>query len=482
MSSTPLTIRNVTSTPLQLKTIERFHVPHNLEDEGEQKAKGLFKNATFLVGLSGPDYPAPSASALPEGAQPLARQDVDVHIDPFNTTHTDFQVTEHASDDILRLTLGFDGEDHRIDIPTHSSESNELTPLVPNPRFRFTGVFVPEATWLAIFSSSDLDCWMRNLKDPTPLSALSIPGTHNSPTCHKALPSVRCQAVPPREQLQNGVRFFDVRVQPEGGASNPALILVHGAFPISLTGPKYLRELLDQVYSFLAETPSETVIMSLKREGTGHATDQDLAQILHEHYTAGPDAAKWWVDPTIPTLGQARGKIVLMRRFLVPDEYHAEHDGRGWGVDAESWADNTPCDTHGSVCVQDFYEVQETGNIEKKLGFAQEQCKLSGACVAPLPGVNTDATYPVPPGLFYLNFLSASNFWNKGCWPENIAEKLNPGMVRWLCCEQGREQGDGDGSTGIVVMDWVGGGGDWDLVRCVVGLNAKLMLREQQMP
>jgi len=36
----------------------------------------------------------------------------------------------------------------------------------------------------------------------------------------------------------------------------------------------------------------------------------------------------------------------------------------------------------------------------------------------------------------------------------------------------------GDGSTGIVVCDWVGNNEDWDLVRCVVGMNSKLEFRE----
>ena len=64
---------------------------------------------------------------------------------------------------------------------------------------------------------------MSKLKDETPLSALSIPGTHNSPTHHTALPSVRCQAVGVKEQLNNGVRFLDLRVQPEN-ADDPSKV------------------------------------------------------------------------------------------------------------------------------------------------------------------------------------------------------------------------------------------------------------------
>ena len=477
----PLTLRNVTATPFTLKSIERFVAPHALGHGTEVKTKGLFHNVTSFAGLSGSNASVPNVPGIKEGAQSFAREDANVLVGPFKTAHTEIKTTERSPQEVLRLTFHLDNEDHRIDVPSGSSRSNELTPLVPQPKFRLTGVFTPEASWLAIYSSSDLHCWMRNLKDITPISALSIPGTHNSPTCHKALPSVRCQAVPPTKQLANGVRFFDVRVQPEGDGKGPALVLVHGVFPISLTGSKYFRELLDEVYAFLAENPSETIIMSLKREGTGSASDQDLARVLHEYYTSSNDASKWWVDPALPNLGQARGKVVLLRRFAIPDEYHNEHDGRGWGLDAESWADNTACDTHGIVCVQDFYEVLEAENIDKKLAFAQEHCKRSCACIAPLPGINTDPDHPVPPGPLYINFLSASNFWKKGCWPEKIAEKLNPGMVRWLCCEHGGDDEQGDGATGVVVMDWVGDQGDWDIVRCIVGMNSRLMRRENDM-
>ena len=483
MTTPPLKIRNITSTPLELKVVERFEAPGPLKENSGQRGSGVFRNVTSFAGFIVGNSTAPTAPALAEGAQSFAREEVSIHVEPFKLSATELPTTQRRLGEILRLRIGFDGEEHRIDVPGQSTRSTVFSPLVPQPRFNFTGVFIPEESLLAIYSSSNLHCWMKNFRDSTPLSALSIPGTHNSPTHHKALPSVRCQAVLPREQLDNGVRFFDVRVQPEGDASNPSLVLVHGVFPISLTGPKYFRQLLDDVYSFLAENSSETVIMSLKREGTGSSTDRDLARILHEHYTKGADAGKWWVDPAMPTLGRARGRVVLLRRFGVPDEYHREHDGRGWGMDAECWADNTANDTHGCVCVQDFYEVLETENIEKKLGYVRDHCKRAGEQLAPLPGLNTDTKNPVPGGPFYINFLSASNFWKKGCWPEKIAQKLNPGIIRWLCCEHCRdEKATGDAGTGIIVMDWVGACGDWDLVRCVVGMNSKLTMREAQMP
>jgi len=325
---------------------------------------------------------------------------------------------------------------------------------------------------------------MKEFRDETPLSALSIPGTHNSPTHHKALPSVRCQAVSPREQLENGVRFFDIRVQPASNADE-TLQLVHGAFPISLTGPKKFRDLVNTVQDFLNANPSETLIMSVKREGTGKATDQQLSLVLKDHYT---NLEHWHTEPCIPTLGQARGKIVLMRRFALDDRLKGEWDGRGWCLNAENWAYNTPDCTYGDVRVQDFCEVLETENIDKKIGLCCDHFERAAQVVCPVPGVTTDAANPVPAGPLYLNFLSASNFWKAGCWPDRIAAKLNPAVTAFLCekhdvgdkgVEGPGEEFNGDGSVGIVVCDWVGKDGDWDLVRCIVGMNSRALLRQR---
>src|SRR6202000_866551 len=131
--------------------------------------------------------------------------------------------------------------------------SNELLPLVPDPQFKLTAIFIPDDNFLGLFPSADFSNWMSELVDSIPISALSIPGTHNSPTCHTALPSVRCQAGSPKAQLNNGIRFFDLRVQPESpdDPSKEDLTLVHGVFSICLTGSKYLRDLINDIESFL---------------------------------------------------------------------------------------------------------------------------------------------------------------------------------------------------------------------------------------
>jgi 1-phosphatidylinositol phosphodiesterase len=410
-------------------------------------------------------------------------QDVSFPIGPFEGKTTDVSI---SNNEIVRLTFETEGQRYRVDIPSSQQRSTLLTPLSPDPRFEYTAVHLSKSSHLSLFSSANLASWMGKLKDESPLSSLSIPGTHNAPTCYVALPSVRCQAVSVREQLNNGVRFLDIRVQPHT-PEDPAddrLILVHSAFPISLTGNKYFRDLLSEITSFLDENPSETVIISLKREGVGKATDEQLSKILKDHYTG--DANRWFTEPRIPTLGEARKKIVVLRRFHIDGSIRAENPG-GWCIDGESWPDN--CEdglcSSGDIRVQDFYEVEESVNIEKKITFSEAQLARAAAFVSALPEGGQDASAAAAAKRpFFINFLSASNFFRPNCWPDKIAAKINPRVVEFLCRRHNDANTDGiedvgDGSTGIVVCDWVGNDGDWDLVRCIVGHNAKLEIRQR---
>ncbi|MCJ1308131.1 hypothetical protein MMC25_001783 [Agyrium rufum] len=489
-----LTIRNITSLALEIKHVERSErskqqlgISENVTTSVTKTFTGLLAKATGKPSLS------PEPPAEPKEAH-YKREDVFITLPAFTSTSTQVPTLDTSIPEQVSLVIEVGSEQYSLALAAKHQSSATFSPLSDNAKRELYAIYHPQHSHLSIYSASQLSSWMRPLRDPTPLSALSIPGTHNSPTCHNALPSVRCQAVPPRAQLENGVRFFDIRVQPGEPAdpSKDTLILVHGVFPISLTGPKYFRALADEVLSFLAANPSETVIISLKREGTGQTTDQQLAHILKKHYATDP--AKWYTDTHIPTLGEVRGKIVLIRRFCIDDELRRENGGRGFCIDAETWQDNTANDTcpAGTVCVQDFYQVMETENIETKTKLCKEHLERAGAVCCALPPeaelgtAQIDGPRPEPGKQqpFFINFLSASNFWKVGCWPDRIAAKLNPAMVEFLCLKHAETEGGekrgqvGDGGTGIVVCDWVGNNGDWDLVRCIVGMNAKLAMRE----
>lgn len=412
------------------------------------------------------------------------KKDLDVKIDSFSTKTVDFNAAE-PDKDVVRLQFEMGGKKYEVDTPSPNDQSVVMKRLSKGDKRELTAVYIQRHSFLAIISSTNHHAWMKELDNDIPLSLLSLPGTHNSPTCYTALPSVRCQAVDVNDQLEAGVRFFDIRVS--ATPDNDNLALVHSVFPISLTGTKWLADMLEQVYSFLDRNPSESVVMSLKREGTGKASDQDMSRYLRDRYVNGK-RDRWWTRPHIPSLGESRGKIVLMRRFNLADAVRkSEHDGKGFGIDAAAWPDNCEDGKCGSglVRVQDFYEIDQSTNIDKKISYSHAQLERAAEQLFHLPGSEGHKKDGKPPP-FFVNFLSASNFFNATCWPERIAAKVNPAVVEYLCMVHGQEgKGPkklkiGDAATGIVVTDWVGAHGDWDLIRCIVGWNARLQLKKKK--
>ncbi|KAL2125280.1 hypothetical protein VTJ04DRAFT_1645 [Mycothermus thermophilus] len=477
-----LTIRNLTITPLALVQIEHLNSSH----------------------------PAPSTTPQSDNIKELSG----VVLDPFTETQPPIPAPNPDRGKRIRLTFEDSTTKHRYSCELPPSSGQRSVVLQPHHQSdsekkqqdsndagqgeetskQFTSIYLPHHRYLTLLSTANLSTWMASLNSSLPLSALSIPGTHNSPTCYLALPSVRCQAVPVQEQLLNGVRFLDVRVScppynPSPDANHDddptflttlSLHLVHSAFPVSLIGRKHLSDLFSTLYSFLAAHPSETILLSLKREGTGKGTDHDLARIIHRHscpkkHTS--ETSKWYTSPRIPTLGEVRGKIVLVRRYGIDTAFVPADEA---GIDGSAWPDNVADGTCGSgtIRIQDYYGVMSKGQIQTKIRFAQEGLERAAA-----QRVHPSSSSQRKVAPLYINFLSASNFFNASCWPDRIAVKINPSMIEYLCMNHGApEKGPGklevgDAATGIVVTDWVGHRGDWDLIRCIVAWNAKLQLR-----
>ena len=465
-----LTIRNLTIHPLELVTVERF------ESKKEQTGDAITNTIGAISGfLNATDF---SSTKTVVKGNAHKKDNVTIKVDPFRAKQTDVRTADPGRE-IIRLVFKSRDKKYEVDIPSPNSKSSTMKKLDGGSQ-ELTAVYVPTGAFLAVISSSRLDAWMKELHNDWPLQILSIPGTHNSPTCHKALPSVRCQAVSVPDQLRNGVRFLDVRVSAE--PNDPNLSLVHSAFPVSLTGTKYLAEMLDEIYDFLNKNPSETIIMSVKREGTGKGTDEQMGRHLKKNYV-DKKTDRWWTEPRVPRLGEARGRIILMRRFGLDGELRKCHGNKGYGIDAHAWPDN--CEdgkigNDGHIRVQDFYEITESQNVEKKIDFSRGQLERAASQHFSIDGEKRDGQRTPP---FFVNFLSASNFFNATCWPERIAAKVNPAIVEYLCIKHGEEgKGPkklkvGSAGTGIVVTDWVGAHDDWDLIRCIVGMNARLQLK-----
>ncbi|ABN64829.1 predicted protein [Scheffersomyces stipitis CBS 6054] len=290
--------------------------------------------------------------------------------------------------------------------------------------------------------------WLKEIDDNTRLSKLSIPGTHNSAACHTALPSVQCQGKSVTDQLKHGVRFLDIRAGRQlikNDDPKQELQVIHGKFPVRIPFPIQLEDVLKEVYDFLDDNKSETVIVSLKQEGSNDwdNPNDEFPNLIWEKYVE-PNKDKWYLNTDIPKVGDARGKAVLFRRFGVNNEDRK----REFGFDAASWKYNTTDDDRGSFVVQDFCEVQKADDIPTKINYVKD-----------LANKAKDYTKDNDNKLF-VNFTSASNFFDHDCWPQQIANALLKSDVA-----DKFEKG-----VGIIVLDYVESD-DWKLSKKLVDSN-----------
>lgn len=185
--------------------------------------------------------------------------------------------------------------------------------------------------------------WMSALPADRSLTELSIPGTHESCAQREPFPSTaRCQRLDLTKQLQAGVRFLDVRCR----HFHDRFEIHHGQIYQGLA----FDEVLEDVTEFLHAHPSETIVMSVKQEHTPEGNDRSFAATFDAYVARNPGV--WSLGDHVPTLGAARGKIVLFRRF--PAE-------GAKGIDATYWPNKQTFSAHGVVPmqVQDEYEVDD---------------------------------------------------------------------------------------------------------------------------
>ena len=156
--------------------------------------------------------------------------------------------------------------------------------------------------------------WMAALPDDTPLSALVLPGTHDSATQYVQLAFFsKCQALSIGEQLDAGFRYLDIRLGDAADDGPP--LLMHGftKCKVSVFGSALtLDDVLADCCGFLAKHPTETVLFVVKHEH-GEKPDAAMAGALENAAAMRPES--WLVTDSMPTLGEARGKLVLLRRW-----------------------------------------------------------------------------------------------------------------------------------------------------------------------
>ena len=236
--------------------------------------------------------------------------------------------------------------------------------------------------WITYSSYVDGPCWMSHVDGHKYLDELSIPGTHDSGTCsvdndtEPQSSQVKCQQDYIPTQLLEGIRYFDIRL---GKGNDPGIC--HGDFYLFKKDGNYLHlsDVIGYFKTFLNENPSEALIMLASR-GNDEATDESITTAFAKVMADNPDL--FYTSSHVPTLGEVRGKIVLLRRFRLDGN---SVDGHTWGLNLTEWDDKIKAhsDSTTMCLVQDargFEAAGETGDKEPYCTkvYAQDKYKLTG--------------------------------------------------------------------------------------------------------
>ena len=220
----------------------------------------------------------------------------------------------------------------------------------------------------------DQSNWMAALEGKKRLSEFTIPGTHDSGALHELVPgTAQCQILPISPQLSIGVRFLDVRCV----INNGELMIYHGSVDQQLS----FQSVLNDCTSFLKAHKGETIIISIQKE---HKDDDGtrFEQVFDSYTSTNPDM--WLLNATIPKLDEARGKIVLLRRF------EAATVPKGIAAAPADWKDNQS------------FTIQRAAEIHVQDKYALDNTEDKWPEIQPL----LQEAFNGKPDVLYLNFTS----------------------------------------------------------------------------
>lgn len=240
--------------------------------------------------------------------------------------------------------------------------------------------------------------WMRNVSGRKYLSELSIPGSHE--TCARVGGAlVQCQSLSLAAQLNTGIRFLDIRCRHIGDA----FAIHHGVVYQNLTFGNDVRNVC---IDFLRSHPSECIIMMVKPEHKEERCTRSFEQTMRS-YIRGCEQY-FYLAERMPTLDEARGKIVLMRRF---DTYGGPLGNK------LNFRDNATFTSYSSITarIQDKYHVA----LIWDRGWKWQQVRA----------VLDEATRDSNMQTLYINYGSGGS---SGCYPNAVADYVNPKIKSYL--------------------------------------------------
>lgn len=299
--------------------------------------------------------------------------------------------------------------------------------------------------------------WMDEIPDDVPVTALSIPGTHDSACIDGPVDFGKTQNLDIPEQLNAGIRFLDIRL-----AHYQDDLFVH--HDVAYMGKGY-RDVLKICADFLERHPSETILMLVKEEDRADSSlgdfapsevlgrltreeresadntrsfeeefkEQTAGQVrtapLFYNFVASPpgghgaDAAPTFTPAT--TLGDVRGKIVLLRGFQAD---------RGAGIDVTYWLDDRTTSSNKDENENPRETVPPIYHVEDHYSNPDGKYEL---IVTHLEKARNG-----DPEDLYITFSSAVTVKASG-----YSQEINPRLNEYLVASS-------EGRIGIVAMDY----------------------------
>jgi 1-phosphatidylinositol phosphodiesterase len=291
---------------------------------------------------------------------------------------------DKEADDMFARILALTGSLLTLVSATSTSQPVPLADLALQKVLNDAAPIFGEYTKSAVNTST----WMKSIADNTPIVRMNIPGTHDSATWNYSLatqkslngitsqlngeavlppPFFRCQDRSFVAMLNAGIRVFDLRYAFD--ATNSTIVFYHSGALLSETAT--LTDVLFGFYTWLDDHPSEVVLLSLQYEGGTKAyggNDNVAMQTALFSVLTAPHAKQYFLQTpknAFPTLGQARGKMILLRRFdldLLPSSYDMTQVP-GIHFPPAQWTDNSPdivlvCNTttNATAYIEDYYQ------------------------------------------------------------------------------------------------------------------------------
>ena len=267
----------------------------------------------------------------------------------------------------------------------------------------------------------DPKIWMKALPDCWPLTGLSLPGTHNSATWDKsslctilvARPCCLCQDRYLREQLEDGIRVFDIR---PAFRSRTHFYIWHGDIPLMIT----LDDVLEIFAGFLINHPSEAILLMHKCHWDLEFCGEEFVDFFKEKLVLFdskypnlfyPSPYGEYPDKELqksPSLGEARGKIVLVNQMYyhshlasIPSlvNFVGNRIENTWKFDEDKW--------------HEYHEKLWKHILNAKDNITEPSCGDDN---------------------FWITWLSGNNchLWPSGSGPGAIAREVNPAILKNL--------------------------------------------------